>query len=96
MSSKRRRLIPNLHIAGFDRQEYDPDLVAVDRAAVQVARDRLGRGFGAPPVVPYAQGLGGGLLTNLPNFGVRDRLTTMFPKLKDWIPAPTTPASRRT
>jgi hypothetical protein len=87
LSTKRRRLFSNLHITGLAGQEYDPDLVAVDRAAVQVAKGRLARGFGAPPIVPYAQGLGGGLLTNLPNFGIRDRLTTMFPKLKDWIPA---------
>jgi hypothetical protein len=95
MSYKRKRILSNLHIAGFDRQEYDPDLVAVDKDAVRVARDRLARGFGAPPIVPYAQGLGGGLLTNLPNFGIRDRLTTMFPKLKDWIPAPAPTPTRR-
>ena len=87
----RRRLISSLNIKGLAGQEYDPDLVAVDNAAVQVARGRLSRGFGAPPVVPYAQGLGGGdLLTKF-----RDRLTTMFPKLKDWMPASRASRSRR-
>lgn len=84
MSSRRRILetrFPNMHIANLRGQPYDPDLVAIDDTGVQVANARLRLGYGVPPVVPYGQ-----TLPTIPNFGFRDKLKTMFPILKKWLP----------
>ena len=82
MMSNRLKILeerfPNLHIANLRGQSYDPDVVAIDPAGVQVANARLRLGYGAPPIVPYAQ--------TLPNFGFRNKLVTMFPILKKWLP----------
>ena len=79
---RRKRTTPtasNIHVdAGVNPQRYDPDLIVLDPGADLVSRDRLQRGYGAPPVVAYAQGL-------IPNFGgtFRDTLEQFIPMLKN-------------
>ena len=60
-------------VTGLGTQSYDPELAAIDNLDLGVARWRLGKGFGAPVVEPYA-----GQMVNL---GLRKKLLATFPKL---------------
>ena len=46
---------PQLYIEGLAPQPYDPEMAALDSGAHDISRERLQRGFGAPPIEPYAQ-----------------------------------------
>lgn len=67
----------SLSVTGLGQQEYDPESIAIDRPGVQIAQERLRRGYGAPKIVPYAQ-------TTLPSFGVRQRLLELLPALSNF------------
>lgn len=54
-------------------QPYDPELAAIDEGGLIESRRRLGLGYGAPPVVPYAQKMMG--------LGIRKKVLETFPML---------------
>lgn len=69
-------------------QSYDPDVAALDTAAAAMSRGRLRSGFGAPPVVPYAQRMGSGaiLRTIFPNMFRQPVTISVLSRIRRLLP----------
>lgn len=74
------RLRSRLSVEALGHQRYDPELAVIDPGAMEVSRERLRLGYGAPSVVPYGQRLGRRLMgTNR-----RRMLLQAFPALNNF------------